>query len=48
MKSMTLLATISGQIVLTSLPIHGAQEQFFEGLGSYTRTVTTGSPDAEK
>jgi len=48
MKPMTLLATICGQIVLTSLPIHGAQEQFFEGLGSYTQTVTTNSSDAEE
>jgi hypothetical protein len=45
MKAMTLLVSICG---LTSLPIHGAQEQFFEGLGSYTRTITTNSPDAEK
>ena len=30
------------------LPGIGAQEPFFEGLGSYTRTVKTSSPEAQR
>jgi tetratricopeptide (TPR) repeat protein len=48
MKPITLVAGICGAIVLTSLPIYGVQEPFFEGLGAYTRTVTTTSPETQK
>jgi len=48
MKPITLLASICYGVALTSLQIHGAQEPFFEGLGSYTRTITTTSPEAQK
>ena len=48
MKPITLLASICCGAALTSLPVHGAQEPFFEGLGSYTRTITTTSPEAQK
>src|SRR5258707_11167091 len=48
MKPITLLAGICCGAALTSLPVHGAQEPFFEGLGSYTRTITTTSPEAQK
>jgi tetratricopeptide (TPR) repeat protein len=47
MKPITLLACIYG-IALTSLPIYGSQEPFFEGLGAHTRTITTSSPEAQK
>jgi tetratricopeptide (TPR) repeat protein len=48
MKPITLLALVWGGITLTGLPIYGGQEPFFDGLGSYTRTVTTTSPEAQK
>src|ERR1700724_3154437 len=48
MKPITLLASICCGAALTSLQVHGAQEPFFEGLGSYTRTITTTSPETQK
>jgi tetratricopeptide (TPR) repeat protein len=48
MKPITLLASICCGAALTSLQVHGAQEPFFEGLGSYTRTITTTSAEAQK
>jgi tetratricopeptide (TPR) repeat protein len=48
MKLITLLASICCGVALTSLQVDGAQEPFFEGLGSYTRTITTSSPEAQK
>ena len=48
MKPITLLAGICWGIALTSLPVHGAQEPFFAGLGSHTRPITTTSPEAQK
>jgi tetratricopeptide (TPR) repeat protein len=40
-----------GGILLTlalAFACHGAQEPLFEGLGSYTRTITTSSPEAQR
>jgi tetratricopeptide (TPR) repeat protein len=48
MKPITLLTSICCGIVLSSPQIYGAPEPFFEGLGSYTRTITTTSPEAQK
>jgi len=48
MKPITLLASICCGIALTSLQVYGAQEPFFEGLGSHTRIITTTSPEAQK
>jgi tetratricopeptide (TPR) repeat protein len=48
MKLTTLLTIGCCAIALASLRIYGAQEPFFEGLGSYTRTVTTASSQAQK
>jgi tetratricopeptide (TPR) repeat protein len=48
MKLITLLVSICCEVALTSIQVDGAQEPFFEGLGSYTRTVTTSSPEAQK
>jgi tetratricopeptide (TPR) repeat protein len=48
MKPVTLLASICTGIALTSLRIYAAEEPFFDGLGSYTRTITTKSPEAQR
>jgi hypothetical protein len=48
MKPGTLLACLYVGIALTSLQIYGAEEPFFEGLGSYSRTITTNSPVAQR
>jgi tetratricopeptide (TPR) repeat protein len=48
MKPSTLLANICLGIALTSLRTYGAQEPFFAGLGSCTRTITTNSPEAQR
>ena len=48
MKPITLLASICCGVALTSLQVDGAQEPFFEGLGSHTRIITTTSPEAQK
>jgi tetratricopeptide (TPR) repeat protein len=46
--AIALLAGICGGMLLVSIPTFGAQEPFFDGLGSYTRTVSTASPEAQK
>jgi tetratricopeptide (TPR) repeat protein len=43
-----LFASIWCGVALTSIQVDGAQEPFFEGLGSYSRTITTSSPEAQK
>jgi tetratricopeptide (TPR) repeat protein len=48
MKPITLLVTLGCAVALASARIHGAQEPFFDGLGTYTRTITTTSPEAQK
>jgi tetratricopeptide (TPR) repeat protein len=48
MKSITLFGSICLGIVFASPDGYSAQEPFFEGLGSYTRTITTTSPEAQK
>src|ERR1700751_3020351 len=47
MKPITLLVNLCCAVVLTCVRIYGAQEPFFDGLGSYTRTITTTSPEAQ-
>jgi tetratricopeptide (TPR) repeat protein len=48
MKPITLLVNLCCAIALTSARIYGAQEPFFDGLGTHTRTITTTSPEAQK
>ena len=48
MKPSILLLNLCCAIVLTAVRSLGGQEPFFEGLGSYTRTITTSSPEAQK
>src|ERR1700746_2340430 len=47
MKAMTRMGGILFSLAL-ALACHGAQEPLFEGLGSYTRTITTSSPEAQR
>jgi tetratricopeptide (TPR) repeat protein len=48
MKPMTLFIHLCCAVALTSGRIFAVQEPFFDGLGSYTRTVTTTSPEAQR
>src|SRR5690349_13837356 len=54
MKPLTPLsgALMSGLVIVALCsggpPVAAAPEPLFEGLGSYTRTVTTNSPEAQK
>jgi tetratricopeptide (TPR) repeat protein len=48
MKRSVLVAGICIGIALTNLRIYAAQEPFFAGLGPYTRTITTNSPEAQR
>jgi tetratricopeptide (TPR) repeat protein len=48
MKPIALLGSICLGIALASSDGHSAEEPFFEGLGSYTRQITTESPEAQK
>src|SRR6267378_1891853 len=47
MKTMTWMGSILFGLAL-ALACHGAQEPLFEGLGSYTRTIATSSPEAQR
>jgi tetratricopeptide (TPR) repeat protein len=42
------LITLCFSVFLAFAPCFSAQEPFFDGLGSYTRKVTTSSPEAQK
>ena len=42
------LITWCFSVLLAVAPCFSAQEPFFDGLGSYTREVTTKSPEAQK
>jgi tetratricopeptide (TPR) repeat protein len=48
MKPITLFIHLCCAVALTSGQIYALQEPFFDGLGSYTRTVTTTSPEAQR
>ncbi len=48
MKKVALLVALFLNIALGSPKADGAPEPFFEGLGSYTRTITTNSPEAQR
>jgi hypothetical protein len=50
MKTIALLrsAIVGLAIGFADFHAHGAQEPFFEGLGSYKRKVTTDSPKAQR
>src|SRR6266403_2188477 len=47
MKAMAQMGGILFGLAL-ALACHGAQEPLFEGLGSYTRTIATSSPEAQR
>jgi hypothetical protein len=47
MKTMAWLSSILFGLAL-ALACLGAEDPFFEGLGSYTRTITTSSPEAQR
>jgi len=48
MKPIALFGSICLGIALASSNGHSAEEPFFEGLGSYTRSITTDSAEAQK
>jgi len=48
MKLFALLSTACLAMALASAGVNPTQEPFFEGLGSYTRPITTHSPEAQK
>jgi hypothetical protein len=50
LKDMKTIAWMGGIFFSLALVLgySGAQEPLFEGLGSYTRTVTTSSPEAQR
>lgn len=48
MKAIVLLGSIYLGFALVSPEVNGAQEPFFEGLGSYTRKITTDSSETQK
>jgi tetratricopeptide (TPR) repeat protein len=50
MKSLVLIRSILATLAIgwAGSDLHGAQEPLLEGLGTYTRTVTTRSPEAQR
>jgi len=48
MKPIALLGSICLGLAFASSDGYSAEEPFFEGLGSYTRPITTHSPEAQK
>ena len=48
MKPFVLLVALFLSVALGSAKADSAPDPLFEGLGSYTRTITTNSPEAQK